>query len=70
MGFFVSGLTSMFMLAESFRISISSKILTLLDLTEHNANHIIPSYCHLPVSCRSLFDRCGSIGSCNSQIYS
>ena len=21
---------------------------------EHNANHIIPSYCHLPVSCRSL----------------
>ena len=27
---------------------------TLLDLTERNANHIIPLYCHLPVSCRSL----------------
>jgi hypothetical protein len=23
---------------------------TLLDLTERNANHIIPTYCHLPVS--------------------
>ena len=31
---------------------------TLLDLTERNVNHIIPSYCHLPS--RSLVDRCGS----------
>ena len=29
----------------------------------------IPSYCHLPVSCRSLVDRCGSLGSCKPQIY-
>ena len=28
-----------------------------MDLTERNANHNIPSYCHLPVSCRSLVDR-------------
>ena len=41
---------------------------TLIDLTEHNANHIIPSYCYLPVSCRSLVDRCGSPGSCKPQI--
>jgi hypothetical protein len=27
-----------------------------------------PSYCHLPVSCRSLVDRCGSLGSCMPQI--
>ena len=27
-------------------------------------NHIIPSYCHLQVSCRSLVDRCDSLGSC------
>ena len=40
---------------------------TLLDLTERNANHI-PSYCHLPVICRSLVDRCGSFGSCKPQI--
>ena len=42
---------------------------TLLDLMERNVNHIIPSYCHLPVSCRSLVDRCGSLGSCKPQIY-
>ena len=36
---------------------------TLLDLTERNANHIVP------VSCRSLVDRCGSLGSCKPQIY-
>ena len=42
---------------------------TLLDLTEPNANHIIPSCCHLPVSCRSLVDRCGPLGSCKPQIY-
>ena len=29
---------------------------TLIDLLESNANHIIPSYCHLPVGCRSLVD--------------
>ena len=34
---------------------------------EHNANHIIPLYCHLPVSCRSLLDRCGFLGSCKSE---
>ena len=37
-------------------------------MTERNANHIIPSYCYLPVSCRSLVDRCGSPGSCKPQI--
>ena len=41
---------------------------TLLDLTERNANLIIPSCCHLPISCRSLVDRCGSRGSCKPQI--
>ena len=30
---------------------------------ERNANHINPSYCHLPVSCRSLVDRRGSLGA-------
>ena len=38
-------------------------------MTERNANHIILLYCHLPVSCRSLVDRCGSLGSCEPQIY-
>ena len=42
---------------------------TLIDLTGRNANHIIPSCCHLPVSCRSLVDRCGSPGSCKPQIF-
>ena len=42
---------------------------TLIDLMERNANHIIPSYCYLPVSCRSLVDRCGSSGSCKPQIF-
>ena len=37
-----------------------------LDLTERNA--VIPSYCHLPVSCRCLVDRCGSLWSCKPQI--
>ena len=41
---------------------------TLLDLTERNANHIIPSCCHLSVSCWSIVDRCGSLGSCKPQI--
>ena len=34
-----------------------------------NANHIIPSYCYLPVSCRSLVDWFGSLVSCKPQIY-
>ena len=42
---------------------------TICYLTERNANHIIPSYCHLPVSCRSLVDRCSSLGSSKPQIY-
>ena len=29
---------------------------------ERGASHIIPSYCHLPVCCRSLVDRQGSLG--------
>ena len=43
-------------------------ISTLLDLTERSANHITPSYCHLPVSCRSPVGRCGFFGSCKPQI--
>ena len=38
-------------------------------MTEHNSNHIIPLYCHLPVKCRSLVDMCDSLGSCKPQIY-
>ena len=37
-------------------------------MTESNANNIIPSYCHLSVSCRSIVDRCGSLGSCKPHI--
>ena len=29
---------------------------------------IIPSYCLLPISCRSLVDRCVSLGSCKPHI--
>ena len=36
---------------------------------ERNDNHIIPSYSHPPVGCRSLVDRYGSIRSCNPPIY-
>ena len=36
---------------------------------EHNANHIILSFCHLPVSCRILVDQCGSLGDCKLQIF-
>ena len=46
----------------------NKKLSTLLDLTELNVNHIIPSYGHLSVSCRSLVDRCGFPGSCKPQI--
>jgi hypothetical protein len=35
---------------------------------EGNDNHIILSCCHLPVSCRSLVDRCGSFGNSKPQI--
>ena len=41
----------------------------LLDLLERNVNRIIPSCCHLTVSCRSLVDRCGSLGNWKTQIY-
>jgi hypothetical protein len=37
-------------------------------LTERNANDNIPSYYHPPVSCRSLVDRRGSLGSCKPQL--
>ena len=37
-------------------------------MRERNANHIIPSYTHPPVGCRSLGDRYGSLGNCNPQI--
>ena len=50
----------------AFTILISKP--TLLYLTERNANHIFPSCCALPVSYRSLVDRCGSLGSCKPQI--
>ena len=42
---------------------------TFLDLTERNANHIIPSYCNLPVSSRSLVDLFVFLGSFIPQIY-
>ena len=41
---------------------------TLIDLTERNINKIIPLYCHLPVSWRSLVDWCVSLGSFKPQI--
>ena len=40
---------------------------TLLDLTENNANHSIPSHCNLPASCKSRVDRYGSLESCRQQ---
>ena len=54
---------------EPKNIQVGLRKLTLLDLRERNVNHIIPSYCHLPVSYRSLRDRCGSLGSCKPQTY-
>ena len=39
------------------------------NLTESRVDKIIPSCCHLPVSCRSLVERCDSLGSCKPQIY-
>ena len=41
---------------------------TLLDL-ELNANHLIPSYCHLPVIWKILVNRCGSLVGCKPQTY-
>ena len=35
----------------------------ILDLTERNANHIIPSCCHLPVSCRVLLTGVAPLGA-------
>ena len=43
-------------------------LIIIVDMPESNANHINQSCCHLPVSCRSLVDRCGSLGSCKPQI--
>ena len=42
--------------------------LNMIDLTECNSNHIISSGCDLPVSCRSLVNRCGSLGSRKSHL--
>jgi len=39
-----------------------------MDLTERNTNRIIPSCSHQPISCRSLVEWCGSLGSCKPQI--
>ena len=44
------------------------KKVDIIRLAERNDIHIIPSYCHLPVSCRSLVDRCGSPRSWKPQI--
>ena len=38
-------------------------------MTEFNVNHIIPSLCHLQVSCKSLIGRCCSLGCCKSEIW-
>ena len=54
--------------ASRLRSSGSVRKLTLIDLMEYNVNHIIPSCCHLPVSCKSLVDRCGSLEICKPQI--
>ena len=35
---------------------------------EHNANHIIPVYYHLAVSCRGLVDQCGSLGAVSHRL--
>ena len=43
-------------------------LMTMIELIMMNANHIIPSFCHLPVICRSLVGRCGSSGSCKPHI--
>ena len=40
---------------------------TFMDLRKRNANHIIPSFCHQPFICRSLVDRCSSLGSYKPQ---
>ena len=41
---------------------------TLLELQGHKANHIIPSYCHLPISRRSLVFRYDTLGKFKPQI--
>jgi hypothetical protein len=45
------------------------KVDIILDVTERNADRIIPSYCHLPVSRISLVDRCDSLGSCKPHFF-
>ena len=42
--------------------------ISLIDLNEHNANRIIPSYCHLLVCYRNL-DRYDSLGNSKPQIF-
>ena len=42
---------------------------TLIDLTQSNANPIIPSYCDLIVSCRSLVDVVAPLGSLRFYIW-
>jgi hypothetical protein len=37
-------------------------------LQEHSAKHIIPPYCNLPVSYRSLVDRYATLGSFKPKI--
>jgi hypothetical protein len=46
-------------------VGLSKKKFTISQGSPHNANHIITSYCYLPVSCRNLVDHCGSFGSFN-----
>ena len=42
---------------------------TLIDLTDLNANHIIPSWCHLAVSYRSLLDRLAPLGAISHRLH-
>ena len=53
-------------LVEKLQISLGKS--TLIGLAKRNANHITPSYCYLPLSCRSIIDRCGLLGICKPQI--
>ena len=48
---------------------ITEHLLTLIELTDSNANHIISPYYHLLISCRSLVDRCGSLGNSRPHVY-
>ena len=46
---------------------LDSEVADLVRKVDIN-NHIIPSYCSLPIGCRSLVDRCGSFRSFKPQI--